>query len=68
MFGIDAFTYNAEWLKSASNSGYVMMGCKEDDTCDQPTTKGEIELLTTIATFTLIWVLVNHLMWYSVKN
>jgi len=41
------------------------MGCKKDDTCDQPATKGQIESLTTIATFTLLWVAANHLMWYA---
>ena len=44
------------------------MGCKEDDTCDQPATKGQIETLQMTLGFVLIGVLVNHLMWYANKR
>jgi|TARA_R110000824_G_scaffold252363_1_gene441128 hypothetical protein len=38
------------------------MGCKDDDTCDQPATKGEIENLVNLisigfsAVFALVWI------------
>ena len=39
-----------------------MVGCKDDDTCDQPATKGEIETLQSyvvwglVSIFTLVWI------------
>jgi len=44
------------------------MGCKKDDTCDQPATQGQIETLQATLVITLMWVLGNHLMWYAKKR
>ncbi len=44
------------------------MGCKEDNTCDQPATKGEIQGLRTVIVLVLIGVISNHLMWYARRD
>jgi hypothetical protein len=39
--------------------------CKDDNTCDQPATKGQVEAMEILMGLTLIAVIGNHFMWYA---
>ena len=47
------------------------MGCKDDDTCDQPVTKGDLEKMQPFISNTSIWIMVVALsvgIYFDSKN